>query len=203
MSHTELPPGHYHHFEPEQAYHSSKFGMWMFLATEVHLFGGLFCAFAFFKWKFYDQFLQDSQTLDWRLGGLNTIVLLTSSYLMVRAVDAAQKGDNLRTKRFIDGVLLCGLLFMVIKGIEYYGKFSHGISPSTSLFFGLYFSMTGLHAVHVLGGMIVIYWLRTLAVKNMYSETYYTPVEVTGLYWHLVDIVWIYLFPLLYLLGGV
>ncbi len=204
MSHAEhLPPGHYHHLEPEQAYHSSKFAMWLFLATEVHLFGGAFCVFAFFRWRYFEQFNEFAQTLNWQLGLTNTIVLLTSSYTMVRGVDAAQKGLNKEVKKWLAITIVLALAFFVIKGIEYNTKFSHGIYPSSHIFWGLYFTMTGIHAVHVAVGIGVIVWLWLLANKNMFSTEYYTPVEVCGLYWHLVDIIWIFLFPILYLLGGI
>ena len=207
MSHSEeLQPGHYHHMEPEQAYHGAKLGMWIFLATEVHLFGGLFCTFAIYRWKHLEAFDHFATTLNWRLGAINTLVLLTSSYYMVRAVDAAQKGLNRKVKNYLDLTIFCGVLFFVVKGFEYHSKLvAHvpPIYPSEHIFYGLYYTMTGLHAVHVLVGLFVLIWVRGLAVKERFSVSYYTPVEVTGLYWHLVDVIWIYLFPLLYLLGGI
>ena len=200
MSHKPLPPGHYHHFEPEQAYHAAKLGMWLFLATEVLLFGGLFCAYAIFKWQDMELFREASKQLDWRLGCFNTAVLLISSYFMVLGVDAAQHGDNKKVIRNLNWVLACGLIFMLVKAFEYYGKLHHGLFPPPNIYFGLYFSMTGLHALHVIAGMGLIAWVRTLAVEQTFSATYYTPVEMSGLYWHLVDLIWIYLFPLLYLI---
>lgn len=204
-SHT-YEPGHYHHIEPEQAYHGAKLGMWIFLATEVHLFGGVFCTFAIFRWKYLEAFNEYARTLNWQLGALNTAFLLTSSYCMVRAVDAAQKGLNNRVKRWLDVTTIFGLLFFVVKYFEYSAKLVHHeppITPSTHVFYGLYYVMTAIHAVHVLVGVGAIVWLRTLAAKNRFSPTYYTPVEVTGLYWHLVDVIWIFLYPTLYLLGGI
>lgn len=206
MAHDKsLPPGHFTYFEPEQAYHASKLGMWIFLATEVHLFGGLFCTFAVYRWRYLEQFNEYAQTLNWKLGALNTFFLLTSSYTMVRAVDAAQKGLNKKVVRWLDITLLFGCMFFVVKYFEYAAKLGHEppIVPSTHVFYGLYYTMTGIHAVHVLVGVAVIYWLRTLAKKERFSPVYYTPVEVVGLYWHLVDVVWIYLYPVLYLLGGI
>lgn len=203
MSHSEtLPPGHFHHLEPEQAYHSSKLAMWLFLATEVHLFGGAFCVFAYFRWRYFEQFNEFAQTLNWKLGLTNTIVLLTSSYTMVRAVDAAQKGLNQAVKKWLIITIVLAFMFFVIKGIEYNAKFEHGIYPSSHIFWGLYYTMTGIHAFHVAVGIGILAWLYILAGKNRFSTTYYTPVEVCGLYWHLVDIIWIFLFPILYLLGG-
>lgn len=216
MSHTEhntqttdhsheLPAGHFHHMEPEQAYHGAKLGMWLFLATEVHLFGALFCVFAFYRWKFLDLFNNCAQSLNWKMGLTNTIVLLTSSYFMVRGVDAAQKGDNKKVVTWVDLTTFCGLIFFVVKFFEYKAKFEHTppILPSTNVFYGIYFTMTGIHGLHVLIGLGLMLWLRILARKNRFTQTYYTPVEIVGLYWHLVDVVWIYLFPVLYLLGGI
>lgn len=206
MSHSEtLPPGHFHHMEPEQAYHGAKLGMWLFLATEVHLFGGMFCAFAIYRWKYLEEFNQLAQTLNWKLGALNTLILLTSSYTMVRAVDAAQKGLNKKCRQWIEFTMLGSILFFVVKGFEYSAKLGHEppILPSTHVFYGLYYSMTGIHAFHVLIGLGLMIWLWFLTKQHRFSVTYYTPVEVVGLYWHLVDVIWIFLFPIAYLLGGV
>jgi len=204
MAHDEaLPPGHFHHLEPEQAYHSSKLAMWIFLATEIHLFGGAFCVFAFFRWRYFEEFNHFAQQLNWQLGATNTAVLLASSYTMVRAVDAAQKGLNDKCGVWLNWTILGGLLFFVIKGIEYSSKFSHGIYPNSHIFWGLYYTMTGIHAFHVAVGIGVLIWLRILAARNRFSTVYYTPVEVVGLYWHIVDVIWIFLFPIMYLLGGI
>ena len=195
-----LPPGHFHHLEPEQAYHSAKLGMWLFLATEILFFGGLFCSFAVFHGVYYDMFHEGAKQLDWKMGFLNTCVLLCSSFSMAMGVDAAQRGNNKKVVTCMNITLLGGLAFMVVKYIEYTTKFSHGIFPWTNMYFGLYFSMTGLHGIHVVVGLGLLWWIRSLAKKERFSETYYTPVEVIGLYWHLVDAIWIYLFPLLYLI---
>lgn len=203
--HESLPLGHTHFAEPEQVYHSAKFGMWVFLATEVHLFGALFCTFAVYRWRYFEDFQQFALSLNWRLGGLNTLVLLTSSYFMVRAVDAAQKGLNKKVNSFCNLTLICALIFLVVKFFEYRAKLvlhEPPIFPHSHIFYGLYFTMTGIHGLHVLLGMGAIWWLKMRAKREEFSVTYYTPVEVVGLYWHLVDVVWIYLFPLLYLLGG-
>ena len=210
MAHAALPAGHFHHQEPETAYHGAKFGMWMFLVTEVNLFAGLFAAFFIYRAKNLESFDQFARTLDWRLGALNTAILLFSSYLMVLAVDASQKGLNERCKRFLDYTMFVGSCFFVVKYFEYSKKLGHldaagnpdPILPSTDVFYGLYYVMTGLHALHVLVGVLVLLWVRMLAAKNRFSVSYYTPVEVSGLYWHLVDVIWIFLFPIVYLLGG-
>lgn len=204
MAHEgELPPGHFSYMEPEQAYHASKLGMWFFLVTEVLLFGGLFAAFALYRWKFLEDFTRSAHLLNWKLGFTNTIILLTSSYTMVRAVDAAQHGNNKKVQSWLVWTVVLGLGFFVIKGIEYSSKFSHHIYPSSDIFFGLYFVMTGIHAFHVLVGLILMIWLWRIAAKGQFSPTFYTPVEVCGLYWHLVDVVWIFLFPVLYLMSGI
>ena len=183
MAHEEaLPPGHYHHWEPEQAYHGSKLAMWIFLATEVHLFGGLFCTFAIFRWRYFEMFEEGARSLNWKLGALNTVFLLTSSYCMVRAVDASQKGLNEKVVRWLNATLLFGFLFFAVKYAEYSAKFASGIDWSTNIFYGLYFTMTGIHALHVLVGVGLLWWLRGLAVKKRFSPLYYTPVEVCGLY---------------------
>ncbi len=198
--HEKLPPGHFHHLEPETAYHAAKFGMWLFLATEVLLFGGLFCAYAIYFNREHAMFQYYSGELNWKLGALNTVVLLVSSFFMALGVDAAQHGDNKKVVRNTTITLVCGLIFLVVKFFEYKAKIEHGFFPPPNIYFGLYFTMTGLHGVHVVAGMGLLAWIRGLAKKNHFSETYYTPVEVGGLYWHLVDLIWIYLFPLLYLI---
>lgn len=206
-------PPEIHHMDSVTAYHSAKLGMWLFLATEVLLFGGLFVAYFLYHWEHFDEFHKASKTLDWRLGGLNTLVLIFSSFTAALAVDAAQHGDNCRVLKNLSITIVCGFGFMIIKGIEYYGKYSHGYFPGTAHwnspefasayknYFGLYYCMTGLHALHVIIGMGLLAWVAWLARRNRFSNDYYTPVEVGALYWHLVDLIWIYLFPLLYLVG--
>ena len=161
-----MPAGHFHHLEPEQAYHSSILGMWIFLATEVHLFGGLFSAFAYFRWKFLPEFNEFAHTLNWKLGALNTVFLLTSSFTMVLAVDAAQKGLNKKVVQRCIITLIFGLLFFVVKGFEYEAKLSHHIYPNTHVFYGLYYIMTGLHAVHVAVGVGLIWWIMRLGSEG-------------------------------------
>ena len=193
----EGPP---RHMQPEQAYDAAKLGMWIFLGTEILLFGGLFCAYIIYRLANLELFATASRHLSWPLGTLNTVILLTSSYFMARAVSRARSGDNDGIIRCLDLTLLCALAFLVIKGFEYAAKFEHHLFPPPNIYFGLYFATTGLHALHVLCGMGVIVWLRGLAENERFSKTYFTPVEMGGLYWHLVDVIWIYLFPLLYLI---
>jgi cytochrome c oxidase subunit 3 len=207
--HVDDPQGppHIHHMDPPTAYHAAKFGMWLFLATELLLFGVMFAAFAVFRVKFFHEFHEASTHLNWMLGGLNTAVLLVSSYYAAIAVDHAQHGRN---KKVFSSLLItigCACGFLVIKAIEYSEKYSHGYFPGGEnfhhykTFLPLYFCMTGIHALHVVIGMGLLGWVASLARKNRFSGRYYTPVEVGALYWHLVDLIWIYLFPLLYLVG--
>lgn len=210
---TPQGPPHIHHMDSTTAYHSAKLGMWLFLATEILLFGGLFAAFAIYRWLYLPNYHHGSAQLNWQLGALNTVVLLFSSYTAVLAVDAAQHGRNDKVRKNVIITLLCACGFLVIKFIEYRDKYLHGYFPfsetwnseefihSYQSFYSLYFCMTGLHAIHVVLGMGILIWIYFLARKNRFSKDYYTPVEVGALYWHLVDLIWIYLFPLLYLVG--
>ncbi|MCS6961011.1 MAG: cytochrome c oxidase subunit 3 family protein [Deltaproteobacteria bacterium] len=205
-------PPVYHHIDPVNAYHASKLGMWLFLATEILLFSVLFSAFAVYNWMYFEYFHDAATKLDWRLGAINTAVLLFSSYTAAVAVYKAQISDNRGVVINFGISFLCGLIFLVIKYIEYSAKYEHGYFPGTSYwnstefsahyknYFGLYYTMTGLHALHVVIGMGVLLWVIGLARKNRFSSRYYTPVELGALYWHLVDLIWIFLFPLLYLI---
>lgn len=209
---TSGPP-HVHHMDAPTAYSAAKLGMWLFLATEILLFGGLFCAFAVYRWMYLDEFHHASKQLNWMLGMLNTGVLIFSSYTAALAVDAAQRNNNARVVKLLLTTIACGGIFLVVKYFEYKAKYEHGYFPGLptfnspefnqhyKTFFGLYFCMTGLHAIHVILGMGLLYWACRMAQRNRFSREYYTPVEMSALYWHLVDLIWIYLFPLLYLVG--
>lgn len=205
-------PPHVHHMDVPTAYSAAKLGMWLFLATEVLLFGGLFAAYAIYHWLYYDQFHHASTHLMWQMGAINTTILLISSYFAAIAVDAAQHGDNKKVSRLMLGTIACGAVFLVIKYFEYSAKYEHHLFPefggphgvnamAYKAYFGLYYCMTGLHALHVIIGMGILGWVWTKSRKGRFSSRYYTPVEVGALYWHLVDLIWIYLFPLLYLVG--
>jgi cytochrome c oxidase subunit 3 len=209
-----VPPGeppHVHHMDTPTAYGAAKLGMWLFLATEILLFAVMFCSFAIMRYYHLAEFHAASKNLNVWLGGLNTAVLLFSSFTAAVAVTKAQKGDNKGVVRNFGISVACGLIFLVIKSIEYSGKAHHGMFPYPGLngnfyefknFLGLYYCMTGLHALHVIIGMAVMYWYGIRpALNNRFSGKYYTPVELGALYWHLVDLIWIYLFPLLYLVG--
>lgn len=206
-------PPHVHHMDAPTAYQAAKLGMWLFLATEILLFGGLFAGFAVYRWYYLQEFHAASHHLDWKLGMVNTAVLIFSSFTAALAVDAAQHGNNKKVTALLTTTIVCGFVFLVIKYVEWHHKYETGLFPGTEFwgsaefiqqyktFFGLYYCMTGLHALHVILGMGILAWVLTKSRRNRFSPDYYTPVEVGALYWHLVDLIWIYLFPLLYLVG--
>lgn len=283
-----------HHYDtPEQQFHSGKLGMWLFLATEVLLFAGLFCAYAIYRSHHPEVFVYADHFLDRNLGALNTGILIFSSFTMAMAVRQAQVGQNRQVIVLLAITLLCGCGFLAVKKIEYEAKWKHGllwgthfqpeehgnaVEPGTSgvdhatsaashesaaphesvaatatsapvdpgplalkstlpapsaapgglvpvtphpepatagseshappgprpnnvhIFFGIYFLMTGLHGIHVIAGMSAIAWVLVRTMKGHFSAAYSTPIDLVGLYWHLVDLIWIYLFPLLYLI---
>jgi cytochrome c oxidase subunit III len=294
--HTADPAAHdrsphlAHHFDTrDQQFQAGKLGIWLFLATEILLFGGLFCAYAVYRANHPEIFAYAHQYLDTKLGGTNTLVLICSSLTMAWAVRCAQRGQRrgLILNLFLTLVCACG--FLSIKYVEYHHKWKHGLlwgarfqpdvapgehepsaahpavaathpatppttrsapppttasAPATTrptderskiapaaagppglapdlsvddstsggphgilkrpsnvhIFFGIYFAMTGLHGLHVLAGMTVIVWLLVGALRGRFGPDYFAPVDFGGLYWHLVDLIWIYLFPLLYLI---
>jgi cytochrome c oxidase subunit 3 len=202
-----------HHFTTsEQQADAGKIGMWLFLVTEILLFGGLFVGFTIMQSLHREAFVAAHHHLDRTLGFINTIVLLCSSYTMVMAVWSAR---NERRRRLIVFLLLTiafAGVFLGIKYVEYSHKFHEGLLPGRFyhhagdtvsgqfMFFSFYFMMTGLHGLHILGGIGAIAWVLRRAIRGDFSRKYYTPVDLVGLYWHLVDLIWIYLFPLLYLI---
>lgn len=249
-----------HHFpDAGTQFEAGKLGMWIFLATEILLFGGLFCAYAVYRANHPEIFVYAHQFLDKVLGGVNTAVLILSSLTMAWAVRAAQLGHQRALRRLLAATIALGFLFLGIKYVEYEHKWKEGLLPgkrfahsgelleatqpavadptpltavgdssviapasrgpaglaapatataqaahkvprNVHLFFGIYFTMTGLHAIHVIAGMITLGWILRRAVKGEFGPHYFTPVDLAGLYWHLVDLIWIYLFPLLYLI---
>ncbi len=192
---------HGHGLGDAVTHNAAKFGMWLFLGTEILLFGGLFAAYALFRAKYPDLFYESHKKLDVTLGAVNTIVLIFSSFTMALAVSASQKKNTRRLIALLGITFICGAAFGVNKYFEYGAKFKYGIFPDTNIFFALYFMMTGLHMIHVFLGMGIIFALMIMAKQKRFEKGRYTPVEVGGLYWHLVDLIWIYLFPLLYLIG--
>ncbi len=204
-----------HHFTSlKQQYESAQLGMWSFMLTEIMMFGGLFMVYIVGRYRYLDAFVDGSHHLSIGLGGFNTVVLIVSSLTMALAVHAAQEGHQKKTFKWLMATLFFGAVFLGVKYIEYSAKFEHHTVPGDNfewhgyadprhveLFYGIYFVMTGLHAIHmVIGGGLLI-WLMMLNHKGRFTKEYNTPVEMVGLYWHFVDIVWIFLFPLLYLIG--
>jgi len=192
---------HHGHVDPVQARQAATLGLWTFLATEVLLFGGLFTTYVVYRIRYPQMFYEDHLKLDRVLGAVNTLVLICSSLTVALGIAAIRRGKVRQLQGFLLATILLAAGFLGIKAVEYSAKFSHGIHPGTDIFFSLYFMLTGLHAIHVIGGMAVLATVAVLAGRGWFSEHYHTPVELSGLYWHFVDLVWIYLFPLLYLIG--
>jgi cytochrome c oxidase subunit III len=223
-----------HHFDSaDTQFDAGRMGIWLFLVTEILFFGGLFCAFFIFRSRYFDSFVEAHNHLDWRLGALNTVFLITSSLTMALGVRSAQTSNkDLTTKMLFVTFLLAGA-FLVVKYFEYTHKIHDGLLPGNlffpgevladpaaeharrldilhakgftshhpHVFFSIYFVMTGIHGLHVVIGMGLILWILFRNMRGEFSGRYYAAVEGTGLYWHLVDLIWIYLFPLLYLVG--
>jgi len=197
----------------EQQHEAAKLGMWIFLATEVLFFGGLFLGYTVYRYLYPEPFAAASRHTEVILGGANTAILLFSSTLMALAVRAAELGRRKHLIWLLLGTAFFGVIFMAIKGLEYHKDFVdylipgagfrwHEANPSAAeMFFWLYFAMTGLHAIHVTVGIFVMLTLTVLAWRRQFENGNYMAVEVAGLYWHFVDIVWVFLFPLLYLAG--
>lgn len=215
-SHATTDPVHHHahHFaSADDEFEAAKQGMWIFLVTEIMMFGGLFVAYAVFRGLYPEMFQEAHKHLSWQLGALNTVFLITSSLTMALGVSSAQRGLRNRSLMMLTFTFLFACGFLVVKYIEYSAKFHHGllpggffhnaelINPKTPLFFSLYFLMTGLHGFHVVVGMGLIAWIMKRTSRREFSSAYYTPVELVGFYWHFVDLVWIFLFPLMYLVG--
>ena len=269
--HDQHDPHLAHHFEtPQQQFASNKLGMWIFLATEVLFFSGLFVAYAVYRGNHPEVFVHASTLLDKSLGGLNTVVLITSSFTMALAVRLSMLGQTRKLVAALVATLVLAGAFLGVKAVEYKHKWEHGLlwgqhydphheyghgeaahaadaahaetgevhaeegdpaedrsniarsatgpaglarpgeshviehvdEPSNvHVFFGIYFAMTGLHGLHVIIGMGLILWLILRARRGVFGPKYFTPVDLVGLYWHLVDLIWIFLFPLLYLIG--
>jgi heme/copper-type cytochrome/quinol oxidase subunit 3 len=171
---------------------TGKLGMWWFLASEVVTFGGIVVTYVLLRLTHPEWLKHSSQTL-LPIGAANTVVLLTSSLTMVLAHAAAQQRDAIKAKRYLLITLALGVLFLCFKGYEYHHEIHEGLTPAAGVFWGFYFAMTGLHGLHVVAGLIAM-----IAVTASLKQGKYSRVEVLGLYWHFVDVVWIFLFPLLY-----
>ena len=218
-SHAGHHPKLAHHFyEMEQQHECAKLGIWLFLVTEVLFFGGLFCFYAIYRAMHPEMFVGASHMLDWKLGAVNTVVLITSSLTMALAIRYIQLNKPKLCALHLTLTILFAFVFLIIKYFEYSSKIGHGLLPGTAFsdahflaahpeiqnphhFFGIYFCMTGLHGFHVICGIAYIGFLLLRTIQGRFDNQYYAPVEMGGLYWHLVDLIWIFLFPLLYLIG--
>ncbi len=203
-----------HHFDDaNQEFEAQRMGMWLFLASEIMMFGAILVAGIIILYRHPGAFAQAKPHLDWRMGALNTFFLLTGGFTMALAASYGQKANQAKVRLNLVISFLMGCAFMVVKGSEYVAKFHHGLlpghhfhgegftNPYVHVFFGYYFFSTGLHALHVLVGMGLMVWCFFVSTKVRFSRGYFTPLEMAGIYWALVDIVWIFLFPLLYLVG--
>jgi cytochrome c oxidase subunit 3 len=241
--HGHANPNLLHHFENmEQQADAATLGMWLFLVTEVLLFGGLFVGFAIYQSWYPEMWKAAHETLNWKLGCLNTIVLIISSFTVAYSVRTAQLNKRGATSALLVATIALAGVFLVVKYFEYSHKahegtlvgahymYDRGLAateeyadpdkraayqkehyphayelkekyPNVGVFFSFYFLMTGLHGIHVVIGMIVLAWILWRNMRGHFSRDYFTPVEMGGLYWHLVDMIWIFLFPLFYLIG--
>jgi cytochrome c oxidase subunit 3 len=196
--------------ETHKDYIGSKMGMWIFLLSEVLLFGGLFVLYAAYRFKFRGDFHLAAMGLDKILGTLNTVILLTSSLTMALSIASVRKDRRVSSSAYLAVTVLLGLLFLVNKYVEWSSKVGHGLYPNSPallgrnsgeiLFFGLYYAMTGLHGLHVLIGVGLLSVMCFLLARGRIRSTDFILLENSGLYWHLVDIIWIFLFPLFYLI---
>ena len=218
----------------EQQREAGTLGMWVFLVTEIMFFGALFLAYTIYRYKYPEAFAAASNHLDIRLGAINTVVLIVSSFTMAMAVFSTQVGGRRNSIIFLLMTLVLGATFLGIKAVEYHDKYRDHLIPgqlipghpfhpevakpgdtdehklhlppgvsirNVEMFYWIYFAMTGMHALHMIIGLGLLTILTIMTWRNRFSPEYYAPIEISGLYWHFVDIVWIFLFPLLYLLG--
>ena len=217
-----------HHFDTlGQQKAAASLGMWVFIAQEIMFFGGMFTAYLIYRLWFFAGYTAASRELDLVLGGINTAVLIASSLTVALAVHAAHEGKQRQILWYLGGTLLLGVVFLVIKYFEYHAKFElhhahHAnamvrlfpmqgwfhvdgeltpIANQMRMFMVLYFALTGMHALHMIVGIVLLLFIMNMARKGAFTPRWYTPVEMFGLYWHFVDIVWIFLFPLLYLVN--
>jgi cytochrome c oxidase subunit 3 len=198
MSHTE-----------HKDYAGAKLGMWLFLFTELLLFGGMFLLYAVYLKRYPQEFAAGGKQLNWVMGGANTVILLTSSLFAAMSVTAIQRDERKRGVWLIGGTILCATGFMVIKYFEWSAKIGHGIypgsdhlkagAPGESIFFSLYYMTTGIHGLHVLIGGVLLGWIATRVKAGAVHANDFVLLENGALYWHLVDLIWIFIFPLYYL----
>jgi cytochrome c oxidase subunit III len=220
VSHDEYHGPVAHQFDTlEQQHEADRIGMWTFLATEVLFFSALFCVYAVYRWMFPEGWASGASHLNVPLGTFNTAVLLCSSLSVAFAVRAAEMGNKRMLILMLVLTMIFGLAFLGVKAYEYYYDYEEGLIPGlrwtyfeehgehfegearqVQLFFVLYFTMTGIHALHMIIGLGVFATLLVMAIRDKFSNGYFMPVELTGLYWHFVDIVWVFLFPMMYLI---
>jgi len=204
---------------------TAKMGIWLFMVTEILMFGAIFIGYAMYHMKYPEMFAEGARFLDWKLGFINTLVLIFSSLTMALGIYFCQVNQIKKAVLSLAITILCGAIFMVIKYFEYTHKFHLGIFPGNmlniemlnqhlasvgeplikstnlGLYFGFYFCMSGLHGIHVILGMGLITWCLIRAMRGDFNANYYTAVEGVGIFWHIIDLIWIFLFPLLYLVG--
>jgi cytochrome c oxidase subunit III len=197
----------------EQQAEVAAFGMWVFLATEVLFFGGMLFSYAVYRGMFPEGFAEAGRHTKIVIGTVNTVILLTSSFVVAWAVHLAERGRGRGVAVLLGVAALFGIAFLGLKGLEYYQEWDEGLVPglrfeeqgphakAMELFYFLYFMLTGVHGLHVTIGVVLLGTMAVRAWRGAFSSGYYTPVEVSGLYWHFVDIVWIFLYPLIYLVG--
>jgi cytochrome c oxidase subunit 3 len=205
-----------HHFATaDQQLDTATLGMWTFLITEVLFFGGMFTAYVIYRSLYHDAFASTSKFMDVPLGGANTAILICSSLTMALAVRAAQTSQRKALPKYLILTMIFGTAFLCVKAYEYHSKYVEHLIPgpnfqypeapqffhNAQILFFLYFAMTGMHAVHMIIGLGLLTYLLIQAYREKFHAQYFTPVEMIGLYWHFVDVVWIFLFPLLYLIG--
>jgi cytochrome c oxidase subunit 3 len=221
LDHPHNPELRHHFADMEQQKHAASLGMWLFLGTEVMFFGGMFLAYLIYRRWYYPEFVVASNSLNLPIGAVNTAVLICSSLSVALAIRAAQTNKRMQTVVMLVLTLVFGLAFLGVKAYEWREKFVEHHVPGTTfhfegampghpevkinpehaqVFFSMYFAMTGMHALHMIIGVGIFIWLIYQAWKGRFNSEYYTPLENSGLYWHFVDVIWIYLFPLFYLI---
>ena len=222
--HAHNPLLHHHFDDMEQQREATALGMWAFLATEVMMFGTMLFAYSLYRYKFHEEFLAGSHSLNFKLGFMNTLVLLCSSLTMAAAVHHAQMKNKRLMQTLLGATWILGAAFLIIKGFEWTADYNEGLIPGFNwdprphniealrsetfnlqhyqMYFVIYFCLTGLHAIHMVIGLGLVAYFMWLGRRGMFTNGNDQPVELLGLYWHFVDIVWVFLFPLLYLIGG-
>lgn len=213
--HSDHPHYQAHHFKSmDQQTASGKLGMWIFMGQELLFFSGLFCAYGYVRYMYPDMLRETQKYMDWRLGGINSIILLISSLTMSLCVRSARLNNKASSIKYLLVTMLCGVMFLIIKGYEWGSHFHEGLFPGrfynpdeavvitsnmAHVFFGLYYTITGMHGLHIVVGVGLMIWLLIRSLKGEFNSENYVSLENVSLFWHLVDLVWIFLYPLLYL----